>query len=385
MTEPNPPLPAAPAWPPPDAPIEFVPDLPSPAYVVSRVRLSAVILVVLLPVFLTVSYARLFRNGLPISRLVNPGVIGVVVVATAVLAARLGPRVGRPTVVAGADWVAGCGLFSRRWRRVPLAQADRFSCRVVRTRSSTKSVLTIGGPAGERVVLSFPPGDRALAELVDALRAAGAREERVKPSRRQVIGIALLLVVIFSLPVVYFEVGPLRLLPRPVAGLFTWSGCRATLAAEDDKPTPTVSFVTNPLLVGGVPWRFLGEQRLDAATFARHTEHPADRLAHLQRDGFLTAEEAYLADPGNHVVAFETLHFATPHGALAYDRYVNRAVCEHEYGSHGPLPTEVRMFRGDVALARWVAGSSVDEVTRTGSRPVPTKAQVYAVAAALGG
>jgi hypothetical protein len=381
--------PPASAWPPTDAPTAFVPELPSPAFVLSRVRASAVVALVALPVVFMGTYGRLFRNGLPISRLINPGVIGVVAVTTVALAAILGPRVGRPSVVAGADWVAGRGLFGGRWRMVPLGQADRFSRRVVRSRSRTNTVLTIAGPAGQRVGLTFALGDPALDEVLAALHATGAREEpmaaRGGKSRTWVVAVSALLIAVFSLPAVYLEAGPLRLLPRSVAGAFSWSGCRAALAAETDHPTSAPSFVTNPLSADGVGWRLLGEQRLDAAQFAQRTEHPADRLTHLQADGFLTADQAYLTDPRGHVVAFTTLRFAEAGGALAYDRYVNRAVCEHEYGRHGPRPTEVRLFHGKGALARWVAGNALDEVEQTRSRPFATKAEIYAVAAAIGG
>lgn len=382
MTDGGPALPP-PAWPPPNAPTVFVPGLPSPAYVVSRARTSAVVLVVLLPVLFTTAYARLFRNGLPISRLINPGVIGTVIVATVVLAVLLGPRAGQPTVVAGADWIAGRGLFSRRWRMVPLAHADRYSRRDVRSRSRTNTLVSIVGPAGQLVTLTFPAGDPALDEVLAALRATGAQLQPKTGNGWRVAVVATVLVLLFALPVVYFEIGPLRLLPRPIAGEFTWSGCRASLAAETDRPSSTTTFLVNPIVADGVPWRLQFEQRLDATTFAQRTENPQDRLTHLQRNGFLEADQAYLVDPQGHVMLFEALRFASPAGALAYDHYVNRAVCEHEYGAHGPRPTEVRLFRGSGALARWVAGSSIDEVTRTSSRLSANKAQIYAVAAAL--
>ena len=374
-------------WPPTGAATVFVPDLPSPAYVLSRVRASAVIALVLLPVLFLAGYARLLRGGLPVSRLINPGVLGVVVLATLALGAWLVPRIGRPTVVAGVDWVAGRTVFSGHWRMVPLGTADRYSRRDVRSRSRTTTVLSIAAPSGQHVSLTFPLGDAGLGELLQALQATGAREEpsgRAAQSRRRVAMAAVAFIVVFALPAVYLEVGPLRLLPRPIAGAFSWSGCRATLAAEGDHPTPQTTFVTNPLPAGGDNWHLIGEERLTAAEFAQRTENPRARLAHLTSDGLVAADQVYLRDSLGHTVAFESLRFATPGGALSYDRYVNRAVCEREYGRHGPRPTEVRFFRDRSALARWVAGSAVQEVVQTSVGPFATKAEVYAVAGSLG-
>ena len=379
---------ASPAWPPTNAPTAFVPELPSPAYILSRVRASTVAVLVLLPVLFLASYARLLRSGLPLSRLINPGVVGLVAASTLALAALLVPRIGRPTVVAGANWVAGRTLFASGWQMVPLGTADRYSRRDVRSRSRTNTVLTIAAPDDKRVSLTFRLGDPALGEVLQALQATGARLEptaRTPRSRQRALIATVVILVVFSLPVVYLEVGPLRLLPRPLAGAFSWSGCRAALAAEGDRPTSTTRFVTNPLPAGGDSWHFLGSQRLDAAQYAQRTANPSDRLVHLTRDGLLTADQSYLQDSQGHVVAFEWLRFATPAGALSYDRYVNRAVCEREYGRHGPRATEVRFFFGRRALARWVAGSSVQEIVQTATRPFATKAEVYAVAASLGG
>lgn len=380
---------APPAWPPPHADSVFVPGLPSPAFVVSRLSYPVAVTIIGLPILLYGAYFRLLRAGVPLSRLVNPGVIGVVAVTVIALAVVLGPRAGQPTVLGGPDWVAGRGLFSRAWRMVPLAQADRFSSRTVRTRSGSRILVTIVGPAGNRVSLSFPATDPGAGEVLAALRTTGAHEvprtELRLASRARATVVTTAIVAFAVLPMVYLELGPLRVLPRAVAGQFTWSGCRAALAAEDDRPATATTFVTNPLVAGGEPWRLLGESQLDAAEFAQHTENPTDRLAHLRHDAFVRADQAFLQDPAGHVVAYVALRFATPAGALAYDRYVNRAVCEHEYGRHGPRSTEVRMFHGTSALVRWVTGSTVNEVVQTPSHPFATRAAVYAVAQTLVG
>jgi hypothetical protein len=125
---------------------------------------------------------------------------------------------------------------------------------------------------------------------------------------------------------------------------------------------------------------------VDASTFAQDTQDPADRMAHLQQDGFRRADRAYLQNAAGAVVDVQLLRFTTQDGARAYEAYVNRAVCEDGWrGRSGPRPTEVHLHRGTAAVDRWVGGDSLVEVAQTSSTPFATPEQVDAVASALGG
>jgi hypothetical protein len=204
-------------------------------------------------------------------------------------------------------------------------------------------------------------------------------------SARRSWGVVALTLAAAGLPIGYLLVGPLRLLPPSVAGAFTWGGCRASLAAEGRPAEPGAPYVTAALPAAGETWHLLTTRQLDASAVAQDTQDPAQRMAHLQEDHFLRADEAYLQDGAGAVVDVELLRFTTQEGARAYDAYVNRAVCEDGWsGRSGPRATEVRLHRGTAAVDRWLGGESLIEVSQTGSTPFPTPQQVDAVAAALG-
>jgi hypothetical protein len=241
-----------------------------------------------------------------------------------------------------------------------------------------------------RVHLTLGFGDPALPALLGRLRAAGAVEvdrRQLRPMSRRhdwaVVGLVLATVLV---PTGYFALGPLRLLPSSVAGAFTWSGCRASLAVEGKRPENGAPFVTTPLQAAGETWWLVTTRQENASTFAQHTQDPKARLAHLQNAGFHIAYQAYLQDAHGAMVDVETLQFSTPEGAQAYDAYVNRAVCEDDWhGRAGPRPTQVYLHRGQAAFVRWIGGDSIVEISQTNSSPLCTPRQIEAIAAALPG
>lgn len=380
---------AAPAWPPPGSRLSSDPELPGPAYVVSRVGSRQVVPLLFLPPMFYLTMFRLGRAGVPLSRLVNPGVVSVLVVIELGLAGWGLARHGRSTVVGTSDWVAVRRTFGRRWRQQTFVTVARFSRRPLsRPASGRMTVVTITGPEGGRVSVALGNQDPALEGLVGRLRSVGAVEvdPRALPStsRGATWAVVALILAGVSMPMAYFLVGPLRLLPRPVAGAFTWSGCRASSAVERERPEIGTPYVTASLRAAAQTWRLVTTRPETAATYAQHTQHPAERLAQLQRDGFLTASDAYLQSPAGAVVAVEMLRFSTQAGAQSYDSYVNRAVCEADWqGRSGPRPTEVYLHRGRAALARWVVGDTLLEVGQTNSTPFATPLEVQAIAAAL--
>lgn len=375
---------AAPSWPPSGSILSSDPELPGPAYVVSRVGARQVVPLLLVPPMLYLVMFRLGRSGVPLSRLVNPGVVGVLVAVELGLASWGVARRGRPTVAGTSDWIAVRRTFGRRWRQQPFATVSRFSRRPLsRPGSGPMTVVTMTGPEGGGVHVALANEDPALEGLVGRLRSVGAVEADPKAlpliSRRATWAAVALILAAVAVPMTYFLVGPLRLLPRSVAGAFTWSGCRASLAVEHERPEAGTPYVTASLQAAGVTWRLVTTRPENAATYAQHTQHPEARLAQLQRDGFLAASDAYLQNPAGAVVAVEMLRFSTHAGARSYDSYVNRAVCEADWhGRSGTRPTEVYLHRRRAALARWVVGDTLLEVGQTNSTPFATPLEVQA-------
>ena len=381
---------AAVPWPPPDSMLSSAADLPGPAYVVSRVAWRQVLTVMMAPPLL---YLALFRmvghSAVPLSRLVNPGILGLLVVLEGALAGVCLARRGRATVVGTNDWIAVRSMLGRHWRQQFFAEVDRFSSRNRSQRGRSRmAVVTMANREGRRVSLVLDNRDPAIPALLGRLRSAGAREvdrRELAPMSRRRTGLVLAVVLgAIGLPVGYVAVGPLRLLPPSIAGTFTWSGCRASLAVEGQRPEIGTPYVAATVQATGETWRLLTTRQESAFTFVQHTQDPAARLAHLRRDGFLVAYQAYLQNATGAVVDMEMLRFTTAEGAQAYDTYVNRSVCEEGWhGRSGPRPTEVYLHQGKAALVRWIGGDSIVEVRQTDSTPFSTPQQVQSVAAAL--
>jgi len=250
------------------------------------------------------------------------------------------------------------------------------------------AVVTIADRQGRRLSLTLRYDDPALPALLGRLRDTGAQEvdrRELAPmtSRRTAVTVAAVLVAMGVL-IGYLILGPLRLLPPSVAGAFTWSGCRAALAAEGKSPEGDPPLVVALKQASGSAWWLLTTRQADASTFAQRTGDPAARLAHLKADGFLVDEQTYLQNAAGAVVDVQMLRFTTPEGAQAYEAYVNRAVCEQEWqGRSGPSPTEVFLHRGKAAFVRWVGGDYLIEVGQTSSTPFSTPEQIEGIAAAL--
>jgi hypothetical protein len=375
------------AWPPRNAVLCSVPDLPGPAYVLARVGWRQVMSVGIISPLLYLSMLRMVGPSVPPSRLGSPGARTVLVVLEVVPVAVSLARRGRATEVGTHDWVAVRGLFGRRWRQQSFAEVERFSSRTRQGRSSV-AVVTVADGHGRRLSLTLGYHDPALPALLARLRATGAREvdrrELAPVSRRRAGTVLVGVLAAICLPIGYLLLGPLRLLPPSIAGAFTWSGCRASLAAEGKSPERGAPYLAATIQTTGATWRLLTTRRVNASTFVQHTGDPAARLAHLQRDGFRVADRAYVQNAAGAVVDVQMLRFATAQGAEAYDTYVNRAVCEQDWkGRSGPRPTEVHLQRGKAALVRWVGGDSLIEVSQTSSTPFSTPQQVDAIAAAL--
>jgi hypothetical protein len=382
---------AAAGWPPPSSMLSSDPDLPGPAYVVSRVALRQVLPLVTTPPLLYLVLFRLGASGVPTSRLVNPGILVLLAALEVVLAALCRARYGRPTLVGTTDWVAVRSIFGREWRQQSFAAVSRFSRRIVsRPGRGLMAMVTMADREDRRVSLTLGVADPALAALLARLRSAGAvevdRKELAPMSRRHDVGLVALILGAVALPVAFLALGPLRLLPPSMAGAFTWSGCRASLAVEDEHPQSGTPYLTASLQAAGESWRLVTTRQENASAFAQHTGDPKARLAHLQNAGFLVAYHAYLQGADGAMVDVATLRFSTPAGAQAYDTYVNRAVCEDDWqGRAGPRPTEVYLHRGRAAVVRWIAGDSIVEIGQTNSTPFCTPQQVQAIAAALPG
>jgi hypothetical protein len=382
---------AAASWPPASSVLASDPDLPGPAYVVSRVALRQVLPLVTTPPLLYLVLFRLGGSGVPTSRLVNPGILGLLAALEVVMAALCRARCGRPTVVGTTDWIAVRSTFGREWRQQPFATVSRVSRRIVsRPGRGLMTTVTMADREDRRVHLTLGVTDPALAALLGRLGSAGAvqvdRRELSPMSRRHDVGVVVLILGGVALPVIFLALGPLRLLPSSVAGAFTWSGCRASLAVEGKRPESGTPYMTSSLQAAGETWRLVATRQEDASTFAQHTGDPKARLAHLRNAGFLVAYHAYLQGADGAMADVKTLRFRTPEGAQAYEAYVNRAVCEDDWQGHaGPRPTEVYLHRGQAAFVRWIGGDSILEISQIDAPTFCTPRQVQAIDAALPG
>jgi hypothetical protein len=376
-------------WPPRDSLPSNAPDLPGPAYVISRVPWRQVVGVAVVPPLLYLPLFRMVGSSVPLSRVMNPGLLGLLVTFEVVLVAVCLARQGRATVVGTNDWLAVRNLFDRRWRQLFFAEVECFSSRGrMRPRGGPATIVTIADREGRRVFLTLGNDDPALAALLGRLRATGARDVGTKElgpmSRRQTGVLLVVLVGVICLPIGYLAVGPLRLLPRPIAGAFTWSGCRAALAVEGGRPEGAAPYVVASMQASGETWRLVATQQTNASTYAQHTQDPAARLAHLQADGFLMDYQAFVQNAAGAVVDVQMLRFKTQEGAQAYDTYINRAVCEQDWrGRSGPRLTEVFLHRGKSGFVRWVGGEYIIQVGQARSTPFSTPQQIEAIAAAL--
>ena len=112
-------------WPPVGEPLPSG-VLPAPATRVYPLPLGRVVVLALLPLLLTLQSARAIRGGLPPSRIVNPGVAVVVLLATAVVAALVLPASRRVMVAAGPGWVARRPVPGGRARAPRTSRARRW-------------------------------------------------------------------------------------------------------------------------------------------------------------------------------------------------------------------------------------------------------------------
>lgn len=374
-------------WPPAVEPLASG-VLPAPAAMVYRLPLVRVVPLALMPLLLTLQSVRAIRGGVPASRVFNPGVAVVVLLVTAVLAALVLPASRRVTVAAGPGWVARRPVPGGPWRVVRLADVVTFSEQTRVYRGYRTDVVAMVERSGRRTSVSVPAGHTAGPALADALRAAGAPESE-RPLRTlsvpAVTGLVLGITGLALVPVVLVETGPLRLLPPFLAGAFSSTGCRASLAAERDHPASGRVTMLAAEDVGGSTWRLRGDWPQSLQAYAAQTGNPSGRLQHLGAAGAMGVDHVEYTGPTGAVLIVDVLRFGSARGAEDYDHYVDRAVCERFSGDRGPLPTEVR-FSGRDPVARWVAGTAVYDVgpAATVAAPPASAADVEGLALALG-
>jgi hypothetical protein len=225
VTDPDQNLVAA-TWPPPNSALSSAPDLPRPAYVLSLVGWRQVVSVAITPPLLYLPLLRMVGRSVPLSRLVNPGILVLLTVLEVALVAAALARRGHATLVGTNDWVAVRSLLGRRWRQLPFAEVERFSSRN-RTRRGRgpMAVVTIADHEGRRLSLTLNYDDPALPALLSRLRATDAREvdrrELAPMSRRRTAVVVVVVLAAIGVPIGYVVLGPLRLLPPSVAGVFT--------------------------------------------------------------------------------------------------------------------------------------------------------------------
>jgi hypothetical protein len=372
------------AWPPAGEPMVSG-TVPTPATVVHRLPLRRAAVLAVLPLLLTLQSVRSFRNGIPPSRVLNPGVAVLVLLAVVAVAVLVLPASRRVVVAGGPGWVARRAWPGGPWRVVRLADVASFSEQTRVNRGYRTEVVAMRERSGRGTSVSVPAGDPASTALAEALRAAGAQESP-RPIRTlpvaAVVGLALAIVVVAMLPVAFVGAGPLRLLPHSVAGAFSSSGCRASLAAERDAaPAGPVTFLAAEDIDGST-WRLRGDWPMSPRAFAAQTRDPTGRLRHLTDDGATAVDHVEYAGPSGAVLVVTVLRFSSAGGAADYSHYVNRAVCETVSGSRGPLPTEVR-FTGRDPLTRWVEGSAVYDVAPAAASPRASAADVDGLTLAL--
>lgn len=359
--------------------------LPAPATTVYRLPLARVVVLALLPLLLTLQSVRAVRGGVPASRVFNPGVAVVVLLVTAAVAALVLPASHRAMVAAGPGWVARRPLPGGPWRVVRLADVGTFSEQTRVNRGNRTDVVAMIERSGRRISVSVPAGHPAAVALADALRAVGAAESD-RPVRTlstpAIIGLVVGITALGVVPVVFVETGPLRLLPPFLAGAFTSSGCRASLAAERDDPVARRVTMLAAEDVSGSTWRLRGDWPQSLQQYAAHTGNPSGRLHHLSADGAVGVDHVEYTGPTGAVLIVDVLQFDSARGAADYDHYVDRAVCERFSGAHGPLPTEVRLSGRD-PVARWVEGTAVYDVGPAAVSPSASAADVDGLALAL--
>jgi hypothetical protein len=376
-------------WPPPGEQVTGEAVLPMPATAVWRLPLWTSCLLVALPAIMTLQYGRLVRDGMPASRLLNPGVLGVVVLLMSAVAAFVLPARRRLLVAGGPGWVARRPTVGARWRVVRLADVTTYSVREVSTRGGRKRYVTLGERTGRRTALAFPATHPAGPALVAALQADGAREVAARELRTmgplRVVALTAGVLAIALVPLGLLEVGPLSLLPASVAGEFSSGGCRAALAAEGQSAAanrPVQVRATEP--VGAATWRFSGDWAQSEREYAANTADPSARAAQLHRDRAVSFHHLQYAGPTGAVLVVQAVQFATPSGAADYYHYLNRAVCERFDGRAGPAPTEVRLTtsRG-YEYVRWLSGTTIYDVSPATATPRATASDVEGLAAAL--
>ncbi len=374
-------------WPPPGEQVTGAAELPFPATVVRRIPLPASAFLVALPTLLTFQSARLGRAGVPLSRLLNPGVAVVLVLTTALVAAAVLPARRRLTVAGGPGWVARRAVPGGPWNVVRLADVEEFSVVRYRTRGSSSWSVALRLHDGRRTSLTLPFNDRAADALASALTAAGAR--RAQPARSGLtlrrLGLVLVIIAVGTAPMAMVAIGPYALLPDRLAVYFSSSGCRAAVsaAAQPDSLDSAVSPFLAAQQVGTSTWRLRGDWPQDVPTYAAGTADPAARTQQLTADAVQDIHHLEYSGPTGAVIIVETLSFSTSRGAADYDAYVNRAVCEGYSGATGPAPGEVRLRAGRCAVVRWVSGRTIYSVAQATAGPQATPDDVEGLAAAL--
>jgi hypothetical protein len=374
------------AWPPPGEQVTGAAGLPFPATALRRISLASSLFLVALPTLLSLQGARLARAGVPLSRLLNPGVAIVLVLATAAVAAAVLPAHRRLMVAGGPGWVARRSAPGAPWRVVRLADVEEFSVVRYRTRGGSYWNVALRLHDGRRTSLTLPFNDRAVDALATALAAAGARRaQRRAPTTLRRLGLVLVIIAVGSTPMAMIAVGPFALLPDRLAAYFSSSGCRAAVAAAAHPAAADASATT--LLaaeqVGAATWRLRGDWPQDVTTYAAGTADPRARTRHLITDGVQDIHHVEYSGPSGAVIVVTTPSFSTSPGAADYDAYVNRAVCERYAGATGPAPGEVRLRAGRCAVDRWVNGRTLYSVAQATAGPQATPADVEGLAAAL--
>lgn len=375
------------SWPPPGEQVTGAAGLPFPATVVRRMPLVRSAFLVVLPTLLALQGSRLGRAGVPLSRLLNPGVAVVLVLTTALVAWAVLPARRRLTVAGGPGWVARRTFPGGPWRVVRLADVDEFSASRYRTRGGSYWSVTLRLRDGSQTSLTLPFEDRAADALATALTAVGGR--RTPPLRSGAtllrrLGLVLAIIAVGAAPMALVAIGPYALLPDRVAVYFSSSGCRAAAAAAHHAPaaSPGVTLLAAEQ-VGRATWQFRGDWPQDVPTYAAGTADPAARQQRLVTDGVQDIHHVQYSGPTGAVIVVTTLSFSTVAGAADYDAYVNRAVCEGYAGTAGPAPHEVRLRAGRCAVDRWLSGRTIYSLAQATAGPQASPDDVESLAVAL--
>lgn len=377
-------------WPPDGDPLPRGRGLPDGAVAVQQGPIARRLLLAVLPMLLLLAYAAVVADRVPVSRVLNPGLLslaGLAVLALALLVLLPGRGL---QVAGGAGWVARRGLGSPAWRVVHLSSVTDVGVRRYATRSGPMVSITMIGPDGARTVLTARAREAWPASLVAALVAAGARQLDPRDLRGPGVGRVAALtagaLALAALPLLYLQAGPFQVLPDRVVGPFTSGGCRAALAAEQDPDPGAPASWSRTERVGEDTWQLTAQVELTLAEFTAHTADPSARLAHLTAAGAMRAAQLTYVGPTGARIAVDALTFATDDGARQYLQYVNRATCERFGGTAGPWPGEVRWTSGaSYGLDRWASGATVYAVSPVVVGPRATRADVYGLTAAAHG